>query len=136
MNIWVIPDWLEQEVRARDKNCVYCGIEMIQNLPRGHSRKNAATWEHIINDARIVTRENIALCCSPCNSSKGAKLLSDWVQSSYCTTRGVNKDTVAQIVKDALQRSATKAPNKPVQPTAVASGFALQSWLDLDPGGG
>jgi hypothetical protein len=60
MNIWGIPDWLENEVRARDKKCVYCGIEMFQKMPRGQPRKAAATWEHIINDARIITRENIA----------------------------------------------------------------------------
>lgn len=55
--------------RSRDKNCVYCGIEMLESVSRGSSRKNVATWEHIINDASIVTRENIALCCADCNSS-------------------------------------------------------------------
>jgi hypothetical protein len=25
MNDWGIPDWLEREVRERDKTCVYCG---------------------------------------------------------------------------------------------------------------
>jgi len=103
MNIWGIPDWLENEVRARDKKCVYCGIEMFQKMPRGSPRKAAATWEHIINDARIITRENIALCCSPCNSSKGQKTLTDWLQSTYRVKRGVNEDTVAQIVKNALR---------------------------------
>ena len=103
MNIWGIPDWLENEVRARDKKCVYCGIEMFQKMPRGSPRKAAATWEHIINDARIITRENVALCCSPCNSSKGQKTLTDWLQSTYCVKRGVNEDTVAQIVKNALR---------------------------------
>jgi len=103
MNIWGIPDWLENEVRARDKKCVYCGVEMLQKMPRGSAGKAAATWEHIINDARIVTRENIALCCSACNSSKGQKTLADWLQSTYCAKRGLNEDTVAQIVKDALR---------------------------------
>ena len=103
MNIWGIPDWLENEVRARDKKCVYCGVEMLQKMPRGSPRKAAATWEHIINDARIITRDNIALCCSACNSSKGQKTLADWLQSTYCVKRGVNEDTVAQIVKNALR---------------------------------
>jgi len=66
------------------------------------SRKAVGTWEHIINDARIVTRENIVRCCCGCNASKGAKKLSDWLQSSYCTARGINKETVAQVVKKAL----------------------------------
>ena len=102
-NIWGIPDWLAAEVRARDKKCVYCGIEMISRVPQGGSRKAAATWEHIINDAHIITRENIALCCSPCNSSKGQKILSEWLQSTYCTARGIREETVAQIIKDALR---------------------------------
>ena len=75
---------------------------MLQKVPRGSPRKAVATWEHIINDASIVTRENIALCCSACNSSKGQKILADWLQQPYCVKRGVNEDTVAQIVKDAL----------------------------------
>ena len=36
MNDWGIPDWLEREVRERDKTCVYCGIQMIERMsPRG-----------------------------------------------------------------------------------------------------
>ena len=108
-NRWRIPKWLEEEVRARDKNCVYCRVEMLQKAPRGSPRKTVATWEHIINDARIVTRENVALCCAGCNSSKGQKVLADWLQSTYRAKRGVNKNTVAQIVKDALA-AARKVP--------------------------
>ena len=70
-----------------------------------------ATWEHIINDARIVSRENIARCCVACNSSKGARSLSDWIQSSYCEKRGINKDTVSEVVKAALLASRMHAPN-------------------------
>jgi hypothetical protein len=109
MNIWGIPGWLENEVRGRDKKCVYCSVEMVQSVTRGNSRKAVATWEHIINDARIITRENIALCCSACNSSKGQKTLADWLQSPYCVKRGVNDDTVAQIVKDALWAAGSSA---------------------------
>ena len=75
MNRWGIPDWLEEEVRDRDKVCVYCGIQMIEQAPLPGHRKSLATWEHIINDANIVTRENIARCCAACNSSKGTKNL-------------------------------------------------------------
>jgi hypothetical protein len=104
MNNWGIPDWLEREVKERDKNCVYCGIQMILQKPRRGPRKAVATWEHIINDATIVSRENIARCCAACNSSKGTKKLSVWIQSTYCKKRGINKDTVAQVVKEALER--------------------------------
>jgi 5-methylcytosine-specific restriction endonuclease McrA len=103
MNRWSIPDWLEEEVKERDKSCVYCGIQMIEQMPPSGSRKAVATWEHIINDASIVTRENIVRCCVACNSSKGTKELSNWMQSSYCKKRGINKDTVAEVVKKALQ---------------------------------
>ena len=103
MNNWGIPNWLENEVQERDKACVYCGIQMIQQMPPRGPRRNVATWEHIINDASIVSRENIARCCVGCNSSKGTKKLSDWIQSSYCKKRGINKDTVSEVVKEALR---------------------------------
>src|SRR6202030_4548670 len=76
-------------VLARDKNCVYFG-----GAP--------TTWEHIVNDARIVTRQNIARCCGPCNSSKGTKDLAVWLQSTYCKTKGITKETVAEVVRRAL----------------------------------
>ena len=103
MNNWSIPNWLENEVQERDKVCVYCGIQMIQQMPPRGPRRNVATWEHIINDASIISRENIARCCVACNSSKGSKKLFDWIQSSYCKKRGINKNTVAEVVKEALR---------------------------------
>jgi|SRR6266404_59759 len=102
MNRWGIPDWLEEGVKERDKTCVYCGVLMIEDMPRHGPRTAVATWEHIINDASIVSRENIARCCVACNASKGTKKLSDWIQSSYCKKRGISKDTVAKVVKEAL----------------------------------
>ena len=102
MNRWNIPERLEKEVRERDKTCVYCGVEMTEQMPAGGSRKSVATWEHIINDATIITRENIARCCVLCNSSKGTKDLADWLDSDYCKKRDINKNTVAEVVKKAL----------------------------------
>ena len=99
MNVWGIPDWLEKEVMEQDKQCVYCGIEMTEKMRPHGPRKAVATWEHIMNDAWIVNRANIARCCAACNSSKGAKNLSDWLQSRYCITRGINKDTVSEVVE-------------------------------------
>jgi len=103
MNNRGIPDWLEKEVKERDKICIYCGIQMIEQMPPHGSRKAVATWEHIINDASIITCENIARCCIACNSSKGTKKISDWIGSAYCKKRGINKDTVAVVVKEALR---------------------------------
>jgi hypothetical protein len=68
------------------------------------SRRAVGTWEHIINDERIVTLENIARCCAGCNSSKGTKTLSIWLASDYCKRRTITRDTVADIVKEALMR--------------------------------
>ena len=106
MNNWGIPNWLEEEVKERDKTCVYCGVQMIEKMPANGPRKAVATWEHIINDASIVTRENIARCCVACNSSKGAKNLTDWIDSAYCKKLGINKDTVADVVKMSLRAGA------------------------------
>jgi 5-methylcytosine-specific restriction endonuclease McrA len=103
MNRWNIPEKMEKEIIERDKYCVYCGIEMLEKVPRGQSRKNAATWEHIINDETIITKENIARCCASCNSSKGIKKLSDWINSKYCIDHNINKKTVAPIIKRALK---------------------------------
>jgi len=79
---------------------------MLESPSADGSRKSVATWEHIINDARIVTRENIARCCASCNSSKGTKKLSLWIESSYCKRRGIGRDTVADVVKQALRDDA------------------------------
>ena len=98
-NSWNIPAWLEKEVRERDKACVYCA-EAFTSLKI--CRKSAPSWEHIINDAKIITRENIALCCCGCNASKGQKLLIVWLQTKYCEERGINQDTIAPIIKLAI----------------------------------
>ena len=99
-NKWNIPEWLENEVRERDTKCVYCGVEF---TPIKISKKTAASWEHIINDATIITRENIALCCCGCNASKGQKQLSKWLESKYCKERSITIDTVSPIIKQAIE---------------------------------
>jgi hypothetical protein len=107
--------WLEQEVRERDKTCVYCRVPTTKSGMPGGSRRTVATWEHIVNDARIITRENIALCCVSCNSSKGAKILSAWLQSSYCKKRGITAQSVAPVVRLALEASLSSELNNLLQ---------------------
>ena len=68
---------MELHVIERDKVCVYCSAEF--GLPTNY--RTRWTWEHIINDILIITRENIVRCCASCNSSKGNKLLSIWLES-------------------------------------------------------
>lgn len=114
MNRWNIPDWLEREVIARDCQCSYCGVSF---EPVGESRGFRATWEHIINDARIINRENIARCCSSCNASKGAKDLAVWFGSAYCQRHGITAETIAAVAKRALTNP----------PSAGASAFYFLS---------
>tara|TARA_R110001599_G_scaffold82293_14_gene221593 strand:+ start:5164 stop:5490 length:327 start_codon:yes stop_codon:yes gene_type:complete len=99
MNKWNIPEWLEREVLARDTACVYCGCEFIES---NSERRLMPSWEHIVNDAKIVTRENIARCCVGCNASKGAKPLLEWLKSSYCQKKGISEATVAPVVQPAI----------------------------------
>ena len=99
MNRWNIPEWLESEVVARDRQCIYCGVSF---EPVGESRGSKPTWEHIVNDARIVNRENIARCCASCNASKGAKDLAVWLASAYCQRRGITREAIAVVARMAL----------------------------------
>ena len=61
-----------------------------------------ASWEHIVNDASVITPANIALCCWACNSSKGQKSLSHWLNGAYCQKRGITKDTISRVARLAL----------------------------------
>jgi len=102
MNNWNIPKALEKEVIARDQVCVYCGVQF-DSIKQ--SRKTQASWEHIINDASIISRDNIARCCVGCNSSKGTKKLSEWINSSYCKKKNINYNSVSEVVKQALNKN-------------------------------
>ncbi len=95
-NRWAIPNDVENHVKKRDRNCVYCGVEFTEN---NLSRKTNPSWEHIINDIRINGLDNIALCCISCNASKGAKLLEDWLESDYCKRKEITVHTVDSVVK-------------------------------------
>ena len=66
--------------------------------------KTRRTWEHIINKIEINGAENISLCCGSCNASKGNKLLDEWLNGKYCEAKGINKDTVALVVKKHLEK--------------------------------
>lgn len=98
-NRWGIPSDVENDVKQRDTNCVYCQTEF---LDKNETRKNKPSWEHIINDIRINGKDNIALCCISCNASKGAKTLETWLKSDYCERNEISEETVALVVKKAL----------------------------------
>lgn len=101
MNRWNIPASLEQEVLSRDTHCVYCGVAFSHPaLTRGAR----PSWEHIVNDARIITLENIVRCCMSCNSSKGTQDLRAWLKSAYCKRKDIAESTVAEVVRNTLTR--------------------------------
>jgi hypothetical protein len=95
MNRWNITEWLEAEVTDRDGSCVYCGIVFCSSDRHG----SRPSWEHIVNDAKIIFRENIALCFRSRNSSKGARLRAEWFNALYCKQRAISRE----IVRAALQ---------------------------------
>ena len=98
-NKWGIPKEVEEAVLKRDLFCVYCGVDFSINH---QSRKTKPSWEHIINDIRLSSINNIALCCTSCNASKGAKLLKEWLEGIYCKNNGITKESVAMVVQNAL----------------------------------
>lgn len=106
-NRWGIPKDVEEIVKTRDTSCVYCGISFTNTV---FTHKTRPTWEHIINDIKINGTDNIALCCGSCNASKGIRLLEDWLSGKYCSTKGITKENVAQVVTEYL--------NRPKKPTA------------------
>ncbi len=85
---------------------------MVEQVLSGKLRKYAATWEHIFNDQNITTKENIARCYSACNSSKGTKKLSDWINSEYCKKNQINGSTVTSIIKNVLQKRGCKVEQR------------------------
>ena len=95
-NSWGIPKNIEELVLERDQCCVYCGCEF------GTERAKKKSWEQIINDINIKTLENIALCCVGCNASKGNKELISWFYSEHARKRGINSETIADVIKIAL----------------------------------
>lgn len=101
MNRWGIPNWLETEVLSRDRCCIYCGLSF-ETSPESPGAR--PTWEHIINDARLVNRENIARCCFSCNASKGAKSLAVWLDSLYCQRRAINSESIADVARKSLAK--------------------------------
>ena len=105
MNRWNISNSVEVEVIARDRKCVYCGWEF-EKVPS--SRGKAPSWEHIVNDLSIVTRDNIVLCCVSCNASKGTKSLAKWLESNYCHERGIHALSIASVARQALLPTGTE----------------------------
>jgi len=101
-NSYGISKNVEEEIRARDKRCVFCHKRFSRE-----SRASGATIEHFNNDGPMTKKFNLAICCGGCNSSKGTKKLSAWLKTPYCTEKKpkpINEKTVAKPVKEYLRR--------------------------------
>jgi hypothetical protein len=104
MNRWNIPEGLELYVLERDKDCIYCRANF-----EPLSTRARPTWEHIINDLQMITRENIARCCMSCNASKGNRPLAVWLKWAYCRSRSITREQVAEVVRAQLRHCDTEA---------------------------
>lgn len=102
-NKYGLPEDAVDRVRARDKQCVYCGKDMVKPR-RGTSTRDWATIEHLNHLPPWDNPETIAICCGSCNSSRGPKPILEWFASDYCRERGIGPTTVAQPVLDYIRR--------------------------------
>ncbi|MEM2138112.1 MAG: hypothetical protein QW568_03425 [Candidatus Anstonellaceae archaeon] len=112
MTSFGIPNGELLKIRERDKNCVYCHKEMLYPFVSGR-QGDCATIEHLNFDGPFYWEdglqiEDIVLCCGSCNSSRGTKKLSDWFRTKYCIDKNINENTVADPVKEYLNRKKEK----------------------------
>jgi hypothetical protein len=92
------------EIRARDKNCVYCHKIMIYPCV-GDNRRDWATIEHLNYLPPWNNPKTVAICCGSCNSSRSNKKLRDWFKMPYCVERNINESTIAIPVKEYLREN-------------------------------
>jgi len=119
-NIFGISREVEEELRARDKVCVYCRKKMktYGEIKARHGRlADQATIEHLSFDGPFYIRdglkkEHVVICCRGCNSSRGTRRLLDWFKTDYCVSRKINEDTVAKPVKQYLRKIPRKLNTK------------------------
>lgn len=81
---------------------MHCSAGRIDFSLAGAPRSDRGSEDPVVNDAGIITRENIALCCIRCNASKGTKALADWLETTYCREREISRDSVAPVARDAV----------------------------------
>lgn len=108
-NKFNIPTEILDGIRERDKNCAYCRKTMVYPYRRS-ACSDSATIEHLNHDGPFywetgLRAEDIVICCGSCNSSRGIKVLTDWFATNYCIERGIDKNTVAESVREYLTRN-------------------------------
>lgn len=72
-----IPDDVLSKIMERDRECVYCHKVMI-NPYDVQNRRDSVTIEHLSPHPPYrwsdgMKPDNIAMCCSSCNSSRGKR---------------------------------------------------------------
>ncbi len=108
-NRFGIPIDIENEIRERDTDCVYCRRQMKSYHQVKGTRGDQATIEHFNLDGPFywshgLEKEDLAICCRGCNSSRGMKKLLEWFETPYCVERNINENTVANPVKKYIRR--------------------------------
>jgi hypothetical protein len=108
-NSFGIPEDELMKIRGRDKECVYCHKKMIYPFV-SDKRGDCATIEHLNFEGPFywddgLRIEDIVICCGQCNSSRGTKRLLDWFGMKYCISNNINEKTIADPVKEYLNRN-------------------------------
>jgi hypothetical protein len=114
-NVFGISRGDEEELRARDRMCVYCrkAMKTFADVKAARGKlADQATIEHLSFDGPFYVRDglkkkDLAICCRGCNSSRGERRLLDWFKLDYCLSRNISEDTVAEPVKRYLRRQRT-----------------------------
>jgi len=93
-NKFGIPAEVKEEIRKRDKRCVYCHIRLHAYTKKGLGGK--ATLEHLNFDWPFkwkdgLKKQDLAMCCNICNSSRGKRKLFVWFQKEYCKKNEIGK---------------------------------------------
>src|SRR6266496_19755 len=107
-NQFHVPSMVEYRVRHRFRRCAYCGRRMKAHKRVRGCPGDKATIEHLNRQGPFYWSEglqekDLVMVCARCNSSRGARRLSDWFESTYCRERSINPRTVASPVKRYLK---------------------------------
>ncbi len=108
-----ISEELCEKIKERDKRCIYCDKEF-----KEYPYSDKATIEHMDTPSVKNPEEwRVGICCHSCNASRKGKNedWDTWFESDFCKKRKINKDTVAQFVKDYRKRIQGEVKNDPVR---------------------
>ena len=102
-NKYGLPEDRLEQIRLRDKKCVYCDKEMTR--PRkGTFAGDWATIEHLNHKSPWNNPDTVAICCGSCNSSRRDKTLLKWFESPYCEAKQVNTLRLADPVRSYINQ--------------------------------